>query len=288
MRWSAGTEALPGGASAIAAGVDVGTECVKAVVITSSGVTLGRSAIPTRGYFQVCAYEALAAALADADRRLEELAGIGATGFGMTSVQDATATLSESMAHARGAFHHRAHAMTLLNIGGGDPHMISVDDTGAQTGSHGMRRCAVGVGSFLTLSARRLDVSAAQLDELADAAGGVAASVSSYCSVFSASEVLERLREGATREQVALGCVRSVAQRVLELGFFQDPVVVSGGVAEYYPGVLRGLETLSGLRVAALPEPIYTGALGAALAAFTGRREDLVLRVVDHAGGPLQ
>ncbi|MCR4339767.1 MAG: acyl-CoA dehydratase activase [Gemmatimonadaceae bacterium] len=278
---------MPDNSSGIAAGVDVGTECVKAVVITDAGRTLGRSVLPTRGYFQVCAYEALTAALHDAGSRLKELAGVGATGFGMASVPGATVTVMESAAHARGAFHHMPHAMTLANIGGGDPHVIAVDATGGQTGARGMRRCAVGVGSFLTLAARRLDVGAAQLDELADAAAGDAAVVTSYCSVFSASEVLERLREGATREQVALGCVRSVAQRVLELGSFTDPVVVSGGVAEYFPGVLRALESLLGLRVTTLPEPIYTGAFGAALAAFSERGGRPVLRVVDHAGGAL-
>ncbi|MEX1185503.1 MAG: acyl-CoA dehydratase activase [Gemmatimonadaceae bacterium] len=273
--------------SGIAAGVDVGTECVKAVVITDAGRTLGRSVLPTRGYFQVCAYEALTAALHDSGSRLEDLAGVGATGFGMACVPGATLTLMESAAHARGAFQHLPHAMTLVNIGGGDPHVIVVDATGGQTGSRGMRRCAVGVGSFLTLAARQLDVGAAQLDELADAAAGDAAVVTSYCSVFSASEVLERLREGASREQVALGCVRSVAQRVLELGSFADPVVVSGGVVEYFPGVLRALESLSGLRVTTLPEPICTGAFGAALAAFSERGEQPALRVVDHAGGAL-
>lgn|GEM_PF-1090373 len=279
---------MPDNASGIAAGVDVGTECVKAVVITDAGRTLGRSVVSTRGYFQVCAYEALTAALDDAHRGLDELSGIGATGFGMTCVPNATVTITESLAHARGAFHHRRHAMMLLNIGGGDPHVILVDAAGGQIGARGMRRCAVGGGSFLTFSARQLDVSAIQLDELADAAGGDAAAVSSYCSVFSASEVLERLREGATREQVALGCVRSVAQRVLELGAFEDPVVVSGGVAEYFPGVLRALESLSGLRVTTVPEPICTGALGAALAAFSDQREDPVRRVVARAEGGLQ
>jgi predicted CoA-substrate-specific enzyme activase len=268
------------GAGGIAAGVDVGTECVKAIVITDAGRTLGRSVIPTRGYFQVCAYEALTAALGDAHRRPEELTGIGATGFGMNCVPNTTVTITESVAHARGAFHRLPRAMSLVNIGGGDPHVITVNDTGRRIGERGMRRCAVGVGSFLMFSARHLDVNATQLDELATAAGSDAADVSSYCSVFSSSEVLERLREGATREQVALGCMRSIAQRVLELGGFDDPVVISGGVAEYFPGVLRALEALSGMQVTTVPEPILTGALGAALAVFSDQRVEPASRVL--------
>lgn len=279
---------MPDSASGIAAGVDVGTECVKAVVITDAGRTLGRSVTPTRGYFQVCAYEALTAALDDAHRRPDELTGIGATGFGMMCVPNATVTIMESVSHARGAFHHLHHAMTLVNIGGGDPHVINVDAAGRPVRVRGMRRCAVGVGSFLMFSARHLDVNATQLDELAAAASGDAAAVSSYCSVFSASEVLERLRDGATREQVALGCIRSIAQRVVELGGFEDPIVISGGVAEYFPGVLHALESLSGLQVTTVPEPIFTGALGAALATFSDQRGDPARRIVAQAEGALK
>ncbi len=43
-------------------------------------------------------------------------------------------------------------------------------------------------------------------------------------------------------------------------------------MAEYFPGVLRALESLSGLQVTTVPEPIFTGALGAALAALDDQR----------------
>ena len=35
----------------IAAGVDVGTECVKAAIVTEDGRVIGRAVMPTRGYF---------------------------------------------------------------------------------------------------------------------------------------------------------------------------------------------------------------------------------------------
>jgi len=252
----------------IAAGVDVGTECVKATVVAEDGRVLGRAVTPTRGYFQACVYETLAAALDDAQRREEDLAGVGATGFGMECVPNATLNAAEAACHALGAFQHVRHAMTLVNIGGRDPHVIAVDDAGERTAARGARRCALGIGSFLMFTARHLDVSPTRLQELASAAGERAARVSSYCSVFSASEVLERLREGATREEVALGCMHSIAERIVEIGGFDAPVVVCGGVAEYFPGVLEALEAQTGLSVRAVPDPIFTAALGAALKAL--------------------
>jgi predicted CoA-substrate-specific enzyme activase len=253
----------------IAAGVDVGTECVKAIIAADDGRVIGRAVLPTRGYFQACVYEALAAALDDAQRHEEELAGVGATGFGMECVPKATLTATDAVCHALGAFQHVQHAMTLVNIGGRDPHVISVDGEGRRTGARGARRCAVGIGSFLMFTARHLDVSPTRLQELASAAGGRAARVSSYCSVFSASEVLERLREGATREEIALGCMHSIAERIIEIGGFDAPVMICGGVVEYFPGVLAALEEQSGLKVQAVPDAIFTAALGAALKVFS-------------------
>ena len=113
-------------------------------------------------------------------------------------------------------------------------------------------------------TARHLDVSPPRLEELS-ASGTHAAAVSSYCSVFSATEVLERLREGVTREDIALGCMHSIAERIVEIGGFRDPVVICGGVAEYFPGVLRAFEQLAGVSVRTVSDPIFTGALGSAL-----------------------
>ena len=196
-----------------------------------------------------------------------DLAGVGATGFAMNCVRDATTTATEACCHALGAFHHVPHAMTLVDIGGRDPHVMHVDEDGRRVDARGVRRCAVGIGSFLMFAARHLDVAPASLQELA-AGAATSASVSSYCSVFSGGEVLERLREGATREEVALGCLHSVAERIVEIGGFSAPIVVCGGVVEFFPGVLHALENLSGVPVRAVPDAIYTGALGAALRAL--------------------
>ena len=248
----------------IAAGVDVGTECVKAVVASEDGRVLGRAVTPARGYFQACAFEALTAAREDAQVDEGAIESIGATGFGMDCVDGATLRISNGACHAYGAFQRVPRAMTLIDIGGRDPHVIRVDDLGRRTDARGARRCALGIGSFLMFTARHLDVPPARLQELASAAER-SVSVSSYCSVFSGSEVLERLREGATREEVALGCIRSVAERIAEIGGFTPPIYVCGGVVEYFPGIVQALESLAGIPVQVLPEPMYTAAVGAAL-----------------------
>jgi len=257
---------MTNGPNGSVAGVDVGTEYVKALVLGADAQVVGRAVVPTRGYFEACAFEALAGALDDAEREAGDLAAICATGFAPQCVAQATLTATEAACHARGAFHHFGHPMTLIAIGGRDPQVIQVTERGAHREARGARRCALGIGSFLMDSARHLDVAPARLQELA-ALGRRPAAVSSYCSVFSSTELLERLREGASREEVALGCLHSIAERIVEIGGFEAPLVVCGGVAEYFPGVLTALEAQAGVEVKLAPEPMFTAALGAALRA---------------------
>jgi activator of 2-hydroxyglutaryl-CoA dehydratase len=62
--------------------------------------------------------------------------------------------------------------------------------------------------------------------------------------------------------------MHSIAERIYEIGGFTDPIVVTGGVAEYFPGVLKALSAMTEMDVMAVPEPIAAGALGAALKAL--------------------
>lgn len=251
----------------ISLGVDVGTECVKAVVVDKTGALLGNATVPRSGYFQDRATEVQALALDDAQATEADLAGICATGFAENCVPAATCFLGESACHARGAFHYESQPMSVVDIGGRDPKVIQVDEHGRPTSIHTLRRCAAGIGTFLIFAARQLDVHPTRMQEMA-AMADEPAEIGSYCSIFSGQDILERLRDGATREEIALGCIHSIANRVVEIGNLTGTIRVTGGVAEYFPGVLQILAEKSGLSVKAVPRPILTGALGAALWIF--------------------
>ncbi len=246
------------------AGVDVGTECVKVVVLGEGGVISGRAIVQTRGYFQERAKEALDSALDDAQLKTTDMAEICATGFGARLAPGATISFGETASHALGAWHQRNESQTIIDIGGREPRVIHVDGDGKPKEVFNLRQCAVGIGTFLMYAAHHLDVHPTRMQELASNAANPAP-VGSYCSLFAGGEVLERLREGATREEVALGCMESVAERIVEIGGFEAPIRITGGVAEYFPGVLSALSRLTQLEVEAISEPIMTGSVGAAL-----------------------
>ena len=249
------------------AGVDVGAECVKAVVTDASGTVLGRAVIPTGGYFQDRIRETMDAALDEAQVQESDLAGICATGFGKKCVSFATMEAGETACHALGAFHHFSQPMSIVDIGGREPRVIHIDESGRPVEIYTLRRCAVGIGTFLMFAARHIGVHPTQLEELAATVDGPA-TVGSYCSVFAGNDVLDRLRDGESRESVALGCMHSIAERVVEIGGFQEPVRITGGVPEYFPGVVKALIQITGFKAEAIPEPIQAGALGAALLAL--------------------
>jgi predicted CoA-substrate-specific enzyme activase len=253
------------------AGADIGTECVKAIVVDGGAKILGRAAVPTRGYFQDCFQEALANAAAEAQVAPSALEAVCATGFGASCAGEGRRTVTETLCHARGAFHHLGKAMTLVDIGGRDPKVVHVDGRGEVLESKSVRKCAVGIGTFLMFTARHLDVHPTRLMDLA-ATAQKPARVSSYCSVFGEVEVIERLRSGATAGEIALGAMYSVADRIMEMDHLSGPVLVTGGVCEYFPGVVKALAERSGLPVEVAPEPIMVGALGAALFALDAAR----------------
>ena len=246
----------------VIAGADVGTECVKAIVATGDGKIVGRSTVATRGYFQDCFQEAMGNALAEAQAQVADLQSVVVTGFGASCVPLATLVVNETLCHARGACGQLQKPVTLVDIGGRGPRVIRVDEHGTVLSSKSVRKCAVGVGNFLMFISRRLDVHPTRLMELATTAAKPAR-VGSYCSVFAEDEVLALLRSGATAGEVALGAMYSVADRIMEIDSLQGPVTVSGGVCEYFPGVVKALAERSGCQVEVVPEPIMAGALGA-------------------------
>ncbi len=251
----------------ISAGLDVGTECVKGVVVGSDGVVYGSAIKPRTGYFEDRIREVFDAALDDAGREADDLTGVCATGFGYSCVPMATTTLGETACHALGAFNQFPHEMSLIDIGGKDPKVIHVTEGGMPAEVLTLRRCAAGIGTFLNFASRHLDVHPTRLQELA-AVAEMPANVGSYCSNFSTTDLLASLREGKSREEVALGCLNSIADRILEIGGFQEPVKVSGGIAEYFPGILTTLAKKLQIQVEAISQPILVGAVGAGLWVF--------------------
>jgi activator of 2-hydroxyglutaryl-CoA dehydratase len=94
------------------------------------------------------------------------------------------------------------------------------------------------------------------------------APVNSTCVVFAETELIGLLSAGAAREDIVAGVQNALAARVAAMagGKAVEPIIFTGGVA-LVSGIREALERALGLPVKTAPEPVLTGALGAALLA---------------------
>jgi predicted CoA-substrate-specific enzyme activase len=191
---------------------------------------------------------------------------VAATGYGREKIAGCSETLSEISAHAAGAEYLCPGVRTVIDIGGQDCKVITVENGRARDFQMN-DKCAAGSGRFLELICARLEADSAAMEELL--AKGRCAPLNSTCVVFAESEVIGMLARGISREEILGGAAASLAARIASLAArltIAEPAVLSGGLAES-PGIARALSAALGITVQPLHNGIYSGAIGAALKA---------------------
>ena len=159
--------------------------------------------------------------------------------------------------------------MTIIDIGGQDNKVIKVDEQGRRVSFKMNRKCAAGTGAFLEEMSMRLDIPLEDLDGLASSAEQMV-ELGSYCTVFSATEVLEKIRQGKKIPDIVKGLFFSVIKRILEMDTLTDKVVMTGGVVAHNPYLKKMVEEMTGREILVPEFPQLTGAVGAALFALEG------------------
>ena len=87
----------------------------------------------------------------------------------------------------------------------------------------------------------------------------------SFCTVFSATEVLENIRRGKRVEDIVKGLFFSVISRITEMDSFTEKVVMTGGVVAHNPYLVEMTQELINRPILVPELPQFTGAIGAAL-----------------------
>jgi len=201
----------------------------------------------------------------------DEVEFITATGYGRNNISFAHDTKTEIACHSRGCYHYFPEAITVVDIGGQDSKIIKLDAQGHRISFKMNRKCAAGTGSFLEEIAYKLDIPLGDLDRLARDSRKET-SIGSYCTVFTATEVLDRIRAGEKVEDIVKGLFRSVVKRITEMDVLTGQVVMSGGVVAFNPIVAELLSAQLQKEVAIAPHPQEIGAFGAALFAMESTR----------------
>ncbi len=245
------------------AGIDIGSTMTK-VVITGDEI-LATIIGPTGPEHRKLANKVMEEALSKGGLRFEDLAYIVATGYGRINVPFADRQVTEITCHAKGIHHLLPKVKTIVDIGGQDSKGIKINN-GKVTSFVMNDKCAAGTGRFLEIIADSLGVPLARLGEISLTAER-AAEISSTCTVFAEHEVINKLASGESVANLVAGIHESVATRVYALVNklkIEPEVAITGGGAKNI-GLVKALEEKFGFQIAVPPEPLITGALGAAL-----------------------
>ena len=196
---------------------------------------------------------------------LDETTKVVATGYGRIAVDFADYVITEITCHARGGRELGSDNCGIIDVGGQDTKVILVQN-GMVHDFLMNDKCSAGTGKFLEVMANRLGVT---LQELFDLAAAEVLPISSLCTVFAESEVINYIGEGRKREDIAAGVVDSVAAKVAQLAQrknLPEQVILTGGLSHsrYFTRILSAKMNQT---VTPTVYGRYAGALGAALLA---------------------
>lgn len=248
-------------------GADVGASRTKVAVLDAERALLGWAVQRSGTDFTATAQSCLELSLKMAGAEAVDIAKAVSTGYGRKNVSFAGDAKTEIGCHAKGCFLYFPFSTTIIDIGGQDNKIIKLDDKGLRTNFKMNRKCAAGTGAFLEEMAMRLDVSIEEMDALARRSKDMV-KLGSFCTVFSATEVLENIRRGKKLPDIVKGVFYSMVKRVLEMDALTEKVVMTGGVVAHNPYLVTMTEEIIGRKILVPDHPQLTGAIGAALYAM--------------------
>jgi len=250
------------------AGIDIGSTMTKVAIIDEESAIIATIISTTGPEHRKLANRVMEEALAKAGLKLDDITFIIATGYGRINVPFADKQVTEISCHARGVHHQIPAARTIIDVGGQDCKGIKLNAKGRIIDFVMNDKCAAGAGRFIELMADTLGVKLEDMGQLSLTAKNEAV-ISSTCTVFAEQEVITRLAEGVPLAELVAGIHKSIATRIAGLVNrikIEPDVVLTGGGAKN-SGLVKALESKLGLTVKIPPEPLLTGAIGAALLA---------------------
>lgn len=239
-------------------GIDLGSRTTKIVLLENRHII--RSAIFETGYDPLPPIKTI----------LTQYPGVPiiATGYGRHLLTEhfAARRVTEIKACAHGAAFLFPQCRTVLDVGGQDCKVLSLDETGRVLDFEMNDRCAAGTGKFIEVMAQTFKMT---LEAFIRMAGETTShiSINSMCTVFAESEVVSLITSGKSRNEIARGLHVSVAKRLtamlLKLPVNDEVLFVGGGAKN--DCLYNLLQVSIGRKIIRPENPQLVVALGAAL-----------------------
>lgn len=260
-------------------GIDIGSISTKAVIIDKYCHIIASEYLSTEGNPIGAVKKIISILKKKMDFTKYQVVSIGTTGSArklIGSLLGASVVKNEITAHAIGTTSIYPDVRTIFEIGGQDSKIILLKN-GIVVDYAMNTLCAAGTGSFLSSQSKRLGVDVKDF-------GGIALKsknptlIAARCTVFAESDLVHKAQIGCLKEDLIAGLCRSVAVNYLNnVGKSKKivgPIVFQGGVSKNI-GVVHAFEELTGEKILVDENSHLMGALGVAILAMRGGREEV-------------
>jgi benzoyl-CoA reductase subunit D len=251
----------------ITAGLDLGTQSVKAVIL-KDGEVISRSQAFSGFDPAKAAEQTLEEALKKAKMTLNDLDHITATGSGMALATNSNSTISMMGADAKAGVYLFPKARTIIDVGAEEARAVKCDEKGIMIEFVLNERCAAGAGTFIEAMARALEVKLEEMGPLSLKAER-ASPINASCVIFGESDVVTLIHRQESKPEIARAVFDAMADRISSMVHrlgVNPEVVLIGGVAKDV-GFVASLKRKLGIDISIPEYPEFAGALGAALTA---------------------
>lgn len=199
----------------------------------------------------------------------EEIKAVGTTGSGRhicSFLIGADVIKNEITAHAVAALYVNSNVKTIIEIGGQDSKIITLNN-GIVTDFAMNTVCAAGTGSFLDRQAERLDI---PIEEFGNYSlqSKKPVRIAGRCAVFAESDMIHKQQLGYSESDIIRGLcealVRNYLNNVGKGKEIRSEIFFQGGVAANI-GMKTAFENSLGLKITVPPNFKVMGAIGAAI-----------------------
>ena len=249
-------------------GIDIGSGFSKAVVCSDHKIS-AYAVSSSGGNYKQTAEGVVGEALDKIGLSMGDIAFTVATGYGASSVPFAQQMVTDISCQARAMHRLFASVGMVIDVGAQFSKVIKVDDSGRATNFILNEKCAGGSGKFLQVIARLLHIEIGEIGPLSLNAQNPV-QFTTGCAVFSESEAVSRVAEGALIEDILAGVHKAIASKIINLveriGSVGPCAVTGGGAKDN--GLVRQIEASLGSALLVPEEPQISAAFGAALIAL--------------------
>ena len=246
-------------------GIDSGSVATKGVLFDGKNI-MKKVIIPTGWSPKNASQEVLDKLVENIDKK--QVKKVVGTGYGRVSMDFVDKKVTEITCHAKGIHFLNNNVRTILDVGGQDSKVISLDEDGNVSNFIMNDKCAAGTGRFLQVTSTLLGSDVENIDKFAK--GSNPQNISSMCTVFAESEIISLLAQDVSKESIAAGILLSIANKsssMLSKVDITEEVAFTGGVAKSEV-LVNMLENIMNKKIFTAEDTQIIGALGAAVIGY--------------------